>query len=288
MLIARAAELLEARNVHVRYLDGWQSPAKPGYEWRTGDAEAVMWHHTATQAYTPNRDKANLWVGLGTRQDDRLHQYHAGDAFPVLTVANALPAPISSGYGLEAVLEELRAGEWVTERAALPDDDWAGNRSYVNIEVVCDGVGGRVRDDVWELLEVVGICLDEAAGELGYGWQPGQRHVGHLHHTRRKIDLRDGRYRDGLETLAALVEGIRNGAKMAPMTTARWASRHRRADIEEYGPRGVLTIEPDGGEVAYWLGLWERCQPGGDLTWEYDEWQDLRDAVTVRLPIYTG
>jgi len=85
-------DALEAAGVNVRVLDGWDTPAKPGYYWREddGDPAGAMHHHTATTAYTPNRDKANGYAGLSMNGSDRLYQedYGDGDFQPVYTIAN--------------------------------------------------------------------------------------------------------------------------------------------------------------------------------------------------------
>ena len=82
------------------------------------------------------------------------------------------------------------------------DDDpkWAGNRYYWNTEVVCDGVGGK--DEAWDVVSKYVAVLNS-----GLGWNPNQsRLIGHFQHTRRKIDYRDGRYQNGLETLLEVRE----------------------------------------------------------------------------------
>src|SRR6056300_1723988 len=93
-------EALQAAGVNVRVLAGWDTPANSGYFWREPDREAagMMHHHTATTSYDPNRDKANGYPGLGREGTTRLYQEDYGDdnMFPVFTVANAYPAPISS------------------------------------------------------------------------------------------------------------------------------------------------------------------------------------------------
>ena len=65
------------------------------------------------------------------------------------------------------------------------------------------------------------------------------------------------------------------------MDTATWASTHRDEDIARLVEVHVLTAP----EQAYWTGLLHRAQDpqDTDVTWEYAEWQDLRNAVDVRL-----
>jgi len=195
---------LEAAGVIVRTLDGWENPAKPGYYWREKDSNpaGAMWHHTASSTYVPNRDKANGWLGLGRDDTDRLYQSTDG-GYPVYVVANAWPAPISSGYGVRAVLDQfVKADIPFTGQQTLPDDDWAGNTHYWNTEVVLDGVGSEMRSDVWSTMVRVAVVLNDMLD-----WTPA-RHIAHAHHTRRKIDLRDGRYRNADETIRALRKDI--------------------------------------------------------------------------------
>jgi len=54
--------LLEQAGVTVRFLPGWNE--LDWQPWVNGQAEAHMHHHTASNSYKPNRDKANAWAGL--------------------------------------------------------------------------------------------------------------------------------------------------------------------------------------------------------------------------------
>lgn len=60
------------------------------------------------------------------------------------------------------------------------------------------------------------------------------------------------------------------------MTTARWASRLRPTDIQQMNAIGILLDQ----EVGYWVGRLD------DKDWTNPEWNDLRDAVKVRGPLY--
>lgn len=185
---------LTAAGVNVRTLDGWDTPAKPGYVWREPDGEpaGVMHHHTATTAYTPNRDKANGWAGLSLDGSDRLYQEDYGDGLysPVLTIANAYPAPVSSGKGRRAVLDDfVKLDVPYVGTTRFPDDDppWYGNTHYFNFEWVVNGTGAPVDAAVWDMMVTVCKVINDL-----YRWTPA-RHIGHGHHTpTRKIDLRDG------------------------------------------------------------------------------------------------
>ena len=199
---------LEAAGVNVRTLDGWEKPHYSGtYLWREADGEPAgsMAHHTASSAYTPNRDKANGYAGLSFRGSDRLYQErYEGDGYAaVYTIANAYPAPISSGAGDKGVLVKVRAGIEVRGRQGPDTSGWYGNTHYHNDEWILNGIGAPVDQEVWEMMVVV--C--QVKNEL-MGWTPFN-HICHGHHTRRKVDLWDGSKsdtnRDGFDlTMVAL------------------------------------------------------------------------------------
>lgn len=195
-------------------LDGWKDN-EPGYYWTDpatgraygydGYAAGHLYHHTASTGYTPyvknsnGQTKANVWAGM--RRGDRLYQ--TGGGVPTLAIASAGPADYSSGSGVRDYVLELsrsiRAG-----RQTSSDDSpkWYGNRHVLNTEVVCDGIGGRVDQPMWDLLIVYGAALARLhdAGEAWNGFHQG--------FTSRKIDYRDGRYANATQTIEALWDGI--------------------------------------------------------------------------------
>ena len=212
-------DALRDAGVNVKVLAGWDQPhpardAKGNpiidvngnvvpYSWKMGEPEGHMHHHTATGGYTPNRDKANGWAGLGTWDTTRLHQ--TGGGIPFYVIANAHPAPISSGWGRRDVLDQyVRQDRQFIGKQTLPDDSprWAGNRYYWNTEYILDGVGSWIDETVWEMMVVVSDVIDE-----WYGWSP-YRNIGHAQHTIRKIDLRDGRHPDMAATILQLQKDI--------------------------------------------------------------------------------
>jgi len=201
---------LELAGVTVRYLDGWEKPARPGYYYREigGDPAGHMHHHTATISYNPNRDKANGYAGLGREGSTRLYQENYGDnnMFPVYTIANIYPAPISSGAGDEAVLEKVRAGIEVDGRSGKDTPDWYGNTHYWNTEWVLDGIGTHIDRRVWDMMIVVCQVQNDVMD-----WTRAN-HIGHGHHTRRKIDLRGGQFTDFDDTINHLRDAIDGGA----------------------------------------------------------------------------
>ena len=199
-------EALRNAGLNVKTLDGWDKPHflnGKDYDWREpdGNPAGVMWHHTATSSYTPNRDKANLFIGQGYDHLDRLSMEDYGDEhLPYVVVANAYPAPISSGYGVRAVLEQfVKQDIPFRGRQTQPDDNWAGNTHYVNIEMVCKGDGSKMAQETWDILDTVGIVLNHVLD-----FQSAARHIAHSYHTGRKIDYYDGRYDNADQTVQAI------------------------------------------------------------------------------------
>ena len=200
-------EALAEAGVTVKVLPDWERAHSNGsYRWRESpeDPAGAMWHHTATSSYTPNRDKANGYLGMGDPSFDnpRLYQSWAGGRVPIYTLANAHPAPISSGYGVRGVLEEYvkqNIPHLDAQHKADDDPKWAGNTHYWNTECILDGVGTAMPDEMWDTMVTVADVLNDVMPN----WTPA-RHIGHAMHTSRKIDLRDGRYPDMAATIAAL------------------------------------------------------------------------------------
>lgn len=213
-VLLRLPEALEAAGINVRTLKGWDQPYREGYVWResTGDPAAHMHHHTASEAYTPNRDKANGWAGLSADGSTRLYQEDYGDASmePVYVVANAWPAPISSGYGDLDVLKAIRAGQEVNGRPG-PDgpEGWAGNTHYWNTEWVLNGTGAPIDLRVWEMMVRVSWVIQTLMG-----WDSHIHNLAHAHHTTRKIDLYGGQFVDFQDTLRQLRDAIEEAEDM--------------------------------------------------------------------------
>lgn len=203
-------DALRDAGVNVKVMDNWEVPHSGGtYKWRESpeDPAGAMWHHTATSAYTPNRDKANGYLGMGdvNLSNPRLYQYDGSGRVPIYTLANAVPAPISSGYGVRGVLEDyVKQNIPHLDKQYKADDtnpQWAGNTHYWNTECVLDGVGTAMPDEMWATMVIVANVLNDVFPD----WTPA-RHIGHGMHTRRKPDLRDGRYPD----MATTIDAFRN------------------------------------------------------------------------------
>ncbi len=241
---------LEAAGVTVRLLDGWDTPANAGYYWReaSGDPAGHMHHHTATTGYTPYggpESKANGFAGLSINGSDRLYQEDYGDdsAVPVYTIANAYPAPISSGAGDITVLERIRQGVEVVGRQGPDTPDWYGNTHYWNTEYVLDGTGSPVDEKVWAMM----LTVCRAQNDL-MGWTPNM-HIGHAHHTRRKIDLWAGQYTDFDETIIQLRDQM-EATNVFFNYVMGWFDTLTDEEFEQMRQANLFA-----GSAAYWIGL---------------------------------
>lgn len=261
--------LLRAEGLNVATFPDWKDPHTQGgkpYLWRnTAGPDASMWHHTATPSYTPNREKANMWVGLQHAGTERLYQ--DGGGRPLIVLANAWPAPISSGYGQQAVLDLAKQDIQNDNLASGPDDyKWAGNKSYWNTEVILDGTGTWIDDEIWEHLIIAAGVIHTELGFTEY------RAIGHAQHTQRKPDLNDGRYPSARETMIAFRDDLRGELGM---NLERWATRLRNPlDFDRMAAIKVITQD----ERDYWV----------NVPTNSPEFQDLRDAVEVRTPLWAG
>jgi hypothetical protein len=238
---------LEAAGVNVRVLLGWDHPHQRSYgpyDWREADAEPAgfMHHHTATRYYTPNRDKANGYAGLSKGGSDRLYQedYGDDDYEPVYTIANAYPAPISSGAGDYSVLERVREGVEVVVRQGADTPNYYGNTHYYNVEWVLDGIGAYIDERVWNMMLIVSDVWNDMYG------RNSNHHVGHYHHTRRKIDLYDGRDNNADETIQRLRAGMGAGMWANDWTDKSWMTFFDDTAIPGVSGNGRWYCSNDG------------------------------------------
>lgn len=199
-------DALREAGVNVRTLDGWRNvhiQNGRAYRWRENpeDPAGHMVHHTATDEYTPNRTKASAYAGLAVASSSRLWQATRSGDFPVYVIANAHPGPVTSGQGVRDVLDNYVKKDIAMTRKQLNADDyplWYGNTHYWNTETILDGTGSVLDARVFDMLVVVGQVMNDL-----FGWTSA-RTIGHGHHTRRKVDLWDGRFRDMNETILAM------------------------------------------------------------------------------------
>lgn len=236
-------------------LNGWKENEQ-GYYWTSiaddkhdgydGIANGHLYHHTASSAYTPyvknssNQTKCCVWAGM--RRGDRLYQ--DGGGVPTLALASAGPADYSAGSGVADYIADylthgLRTGK---QRASDDTPKFYGNRYVWNTEIVCDGVGGSVTDDMWDLLIAYGSALSRLhdSTEFWNGFHAG--------FTKRKIDYRDGRFANAEETLDALWIGIGQllgGAPLPPgeIMGCPWTNTDNRDEPWYDGKRDLLGNE---------------------------------------------
>lgn len=280
---------LESAGVTVRLLDGWDNPhiKKDGpYVWRESNNAPAghMHHHTASGRYDPNREKANGYAGLSYEGSSVLYQeqYNEGDYQPIYTIANAYPAPISSGAGDLSVLERVRQGVEVVGRQGRDTPGYYGNTHYWNTEWVCRGDGSPIDAATWDMMLVV--C--QVQNDL-MDWTPNM-HISHGHHTRRKIDLWDGTYGDSIWTgFDDSIEALRTQMKiekeggMPPFDI--WIDYIRIVDIEKMGSDHIITDT----EVKYFTTppMWDvDVDRAGDVN--MTDWHNLYNSYRTRAPIW--
>jgi hypothetical protein len=274
--------LVAAEGINVVKMDGWFNPhtrnGKP-YAWRTGNPTASMWHHTATPAYTPNRDKANMYAGLLHAGSQRLYQ--SGGGVATIVFANAHPGPITSGYGQKQVHDLCLLDERNDELATGPDDNWAGNKSYWNTEIVLDGIGTWIDDEVWDMLIVAAEVIHEHME-----WSEW-RAIGHAQHTRRKPDPHDGQDPSAKQTM------IRFRGDMAlneedddmAVTQTEFVGALRYTDIDKMAADKIITEN----EAKYFkTGLpWPgEKEDHSKKVYENPDWTNLYVSWKVRAPIW--
>lgn len=238
-------------------LDGWKTNQQ-GYYWTDEDdrhdgydgiANAHLNHHTASSAYTPyvknekGQTKCNVWGGL--LRGSRLYQ--TGGGVPTLAIASAGPANYSAGSGVEALLQNFIVPRlrYIGKQTRSDDNPkWYGNRAYWNTEWVLDGTGGRLANDVWDLL----IAYNEALSRLHD--YPAWFNYGHGHHTRRKIDLRDGRFPNMADTIYAIQELVKGRLDMNTDPNCPWSDKDYQSKSYAYPPCDSHYFPPSNYPVG--------------------------------------
>jgi hypothetical protein len=191
---------LRAHGITVLELDGWKENEQR-YYWTDengrhhgyqGVPNGWVWHHTASSAYSPfvknskGQTKANIFAGLW-RGDDNYRLYQEGGGDPVLVICSAGPADYSNGSGVREVLTRYVAEDVRFHGPQRQSDDypkWYGNRYYGGTEIVHRGDGSPLDKGVFRMVySAMGAMMDY------FEWSPW-RHIGHLDHSRRKIDPR--------------------------------------------------------------------------------------------------
>lgn len=270
MKTLRLPEVLAEAGIVVKVLPGWTTAHSGGsYKWRETpeNPAGAIDHHTATSAYTPNRDKASGYLGMGDPSLDnpRLYQVGGSGRVPIYTIANAHPAPISSGYGVRAVLDlYVKKDIPFVGKQTQPDDSpqWAGNTHYWNTEVVLDGTGTAMPDEMWETLILFHVAMNDL-----FGWTPA-RIIGHGQHTKRKIDLRDGRFPDMATTIDAIRLAVGDSDMSCPWNPnaapgSAWYTTYPKcgahyeagAGAIKWGENTGMCAVPSWGEAAVDWGV---------------------------------
>lgn len=279
--------LLTLEGINVETMQDWDQPHQrrngSQYRWRTGDPAASMWHHTATPAYTPNRIKANMYAGLMHPRSERLYQ--SGGGAPTIVLANAYPAPISSGYGQKATLDIARSDTTNDSRATGPDDDpkWAGNKSYWNTEVILDGTGSWVDTEVWDMIVTAGAVIHRLMG-----WTEA-RAIGHAQHTQRKVDLWSGQDPSTVETMmrfrADLAKELYNEEEDGMATLTEFVGAIRYIDIDKMAADKIIT-ESEAKYFKFdqpWPG---QAEDHSKKVVDHPDWNNLYVSWKVRAPIW--
>ncbi len=189
-------------------LDGWKENQR-SYYWTDihtnrhngydGVANGHLNHHTASSSYVPyvksSTGKTKATAFLGVRDGNRLYQNRLSGV-PTIALTSAGPANYSAGSGVKDYIKKLDASEAALKQLNRDDDPkFYGNRYVLNTEIVCDGVGGKINEDSWDLLMLYNAALSRLhdADEHWNGFHAG--------FTRRKIDYRDGRYANAPMTI---------------------------------------------------------------------------------------
>ncbi len=191
-------DLLRAEGITVIELNGWKENEQ-GYYWTgvdnrhhgyLGKPNGWVWHHTASGGYTPyvknsvGQTKACIFAGLW-RGESSNRLYQAGGD-PVLVFCSGGPADYSQGSGVRAVLVQVSNDQRFYGPQRHSDDypKWYGNRYYGATEIVHRGDGSPLDQGVFRMVYTAQSVMSEL-----FDWSPW-RHIGHLDHTRRKIDPR--------------------------------------------------------------------------------------------------
>ncbi len=190
-------DALRDAGINFAELHGWKTN-QSGYYWTNennqhfgynGDPVGWVWHHTASLGFTPyvknaqGQTKANLWMGLA--RGNRLYQL--GNGPPTVVLASGGPGNFTEGSGRRNVLTNYVAlDNRFPGPQKLADDSpkFFGNRYYGSTEVIHSGDGSPLHPGVWEMQVQVAALMSQH-----YGWSEF-RHIGHLDHTKRKVDQR--------------------------------------------------------------------------------------------------
>ncbi len=311
-------DALRDAGLAVAELHGWKLNQQ-GYYWTDeddthdryqGDPVGWMWHHTATSGFTPyvknakGQSKANLFMGLA--RGNRLYQEGGGE--PTVVFASGGPGNFTAGAGKRYVMRDLVARDRRFIGPQHQADDvpsWYGNRYYGSTETVHLGDGSLMHPGVWDMQLQVAVLLSEH-----FGWS-AWRHIGHLDHTKRKVDPRVaqgapytiGHMQDQVEALLSGPEAfmgwtMKEGDGVGrPLNCIRWAqaalngfrAQHPSGSRDPIAVTGVFGPETTAAVTDYQrgaqfnrLGEWDNGDPDDDN--DNGDWGQI-DAMTA---VYIG
>lgn len=260
-------DALRDAGINVVELTGW-ADNQPGYYWTDqhdrhhgflGKPNGWVWHHTASLGYTPfvknaaGQTKANLWLGLA--RGNRLYAF--GNGPPTVVFASGGPANYSAGAGRRAVLDDFVAKDrQFNGPQRLPDTPgFYGNRYYGATELVHPGDGSACHQGVWEMQAHIAAIMS-----AHWGWS-AYRHIGHLDHTRRKIDQR-------FDQGAPYTIGLMQRMVLAPPPPPPEADdMNYRKMIDMWGPVGLEKLKQAGrwdGTVAWYFNGGSDAEAGAN------------------------
>jgi len=227
-------DAMRAEGLNVIELDGWKENEQ-GYYWSRlresdgrqvhdgyiGDPRGWVWHHTATNGYTPfvknglGQTKANIFMGMWQGGSNyRLYNSDAGQ--PTAVIVSAGPSDYSNGSGYKPVLIDHVEADirfYGPQKNSDSYPKFYGNRFMGGTEIVHPGNGSPVNQGVFRMAYITASLLSEH-----YEWSI-YRNIGHLDWSRRKIDPRfeqGSPYTMGLFQDAA--EGFTAGTVTPPPT----------------------------------------------------------------------
>jgi hypothetical protein len=275
-------DALRDAGINFAEMHGWKTN-QPGYYWTNedsrhfgynGDPVGWVWHHTASLGYTPyvknanGQTKANLWMGLA--RGNRLYQ--EGNGPPTTVITSGGPANYSEGSGKRVVLTDYVAEDRHFPGPQSFSDDYPkfwGNRHYGTTELVHAGNGSPCHAGVWEMqLQVAALLSDH------YGWSEF-RHIGHLDHSKRKIDQK---FQQGQPyTIAAMQTGVASLLH----TTEDDDDMMILAAIQDQTMKWYESLQDQtnhpGGNASYWGK--DYVPPAGQSGPTAGEWDNAKQEI---------
>lgn len=184
----------------------------------------------------------------------------------------------SSATGIKANEKAIQV-EIVARSSAVGSGLWVGDFTDAHYDDLAEFVA-------WA--RNVGLCTNDVTPTPPGGWRYGAG-------SGLRLSVKDWYLFTGLTCHGAVPgqshwdTGVLNLERISGeeymISTERWASRLRLpADIDRMAEVGIITAK----EADYWSGRSRALEDGVPRPLERNdpEWQDLRDAVAVRSPLY--